>query len=460
MRYRKPSGFAAFTVIWLGQILSVLGTRMTNFALSIWLWQRTEHATSLALMTFLTFGATVALSPLAGSLVDRAGRRVMIIISDVGCAATTALLLVLFLSGHVAPWELYVVNTLTGAFLAFQYPAYSATITQMMEKGHYARANAMISLSSSVPAIFAPTLAAVLLGVFSIKTILMIDVVSYALAIGAVFLVAIPERQRSAPGADPAADASKDRPSGGVWRDTVLGFRFIAERPGLLGLESILFSVSLFAAMGWILLTPMVMARTGNDQSQIGIVMSAGAIGGVVGGAIVTAIKAPPQKMRWLLFGILGFSLLGRVLLGVSDSVTLWCVSWFCAWICIPFIDGYGQAIFQQKVPEALQGRVFAARQMLENLSMPIAVGVAAPLADYYLDPRMRPGGSLASTFGGLVGTGPGAGMALVIVFTGLIGAVVGVVGLCSRTVREVETLIPDYDASDDAAGQPALSTP
>jgi len=329
-----------------------------------------------------------------------------------------------------------------------------------MEKGHYARANAMISLSSSVPAIFAPTLAAVLLGVFSIKTILMIDVVSYALAIGAVFLVAIPERQRSAPGADPAADASEDRPSGGVWRDTVLGFRFIAERPGLLGLESILFSVSLFAAMGWILLTPMVMARTGNDQSQIGIVMSAGAIGGVVGGAIVTAIKAPPQKMRWLLFGILGFSLLGRVLLGVSDSVTLWCVSWFCAWICIPFIDGYGQAIFQQKVPEALQGRVFAARQMLENLSMPIAVGVAAPLADYYLDPRMRPGGSLASTFGGLVGTGPGAGMALVIVFTGLIGAVVGVVGLCSRTVREVETLIPDYDASDDAAGQPALSTP
>src|ERR1700680_1884918 len=169
MRYRRPNGFAAFTVMWLGQVISVLGTRMTNFALSIWVWKETGHATSLAVMTFLTFGATVALSPLAGSLVDRMGRRLMIIVSDVGCAACTAILLMFFLTGRVQLWQLYVGNTLTRGFLAFWSPAYGATITHMMAEKHYARANAMLSLANAVPAIFAPSLAALLLSVTSIS---------------------------------------------------------------------------------------------------------------------------------------------------------------------------------------------------------------------------------------------------------------------------------------------------
>jgi DHA3 family macrolide efflux protein-like MFS transporter len=438
MLSRRPTGFAAFTVIWLGQIVSVLGTRMTNFALSIWLWKVTGHATSLGVMIFLSFGATVALSPLAGSLVDRFSRRIMIVISDVGSAVTTAVIFILFLAGIARPWELYVVNTLTGAFLAFQYPAYSATITQMMPKAHYARANSMLSLANSVPAIFAPALAATLLGFLPVSAILGIDVISYAVGVVMVFLVAIPERADSG--------VEEKAPRGRVWRDTVIGFQYITRRRGLLGLEGILFVVSLLAAMGWILLIPMIMARTGNSEAQVGVVLSIGAIGGVLGGALVTVRRAPANKMRWVLIGTLGFNLIGRFLLGISDSVILWSVGWFTAWLCIPFIDGYGQAIFQQKVEPAVQGRVFAARQMLENLAMPIAVGVAAPIADYYLEPRMMHGGSLAPVFGGLVGAGPGAGMALVFVFTGLIGTVVGIAAICSRSVRDLEQIIPDQE--------------
>jgi hypothetical protein len=162
--------------------------------------------------------------------------------------------------------------------------------------------------------------------------------------------------------------------------------------------------------------------------------------------------------MTWLLVAILGFNLLGRVLLGFGDSVLVWSVAWFFAWLCIPFIDGYSQAIFQQKVEQAVQGRVFAARQMLDNLSMPIAVGVAAPLADYWLGPALNKGGSLAGTFGGLIRTGPGAGMALIFVATGVIGAAVGIAGLCSRTVRDVEALIPDPEPETEE-GNRALAT-
>lgn len=131
----RPSGFLAFTTIWLGQLLSTLGTRMTTFALSIWIWQQTGHATDLALMTFAGFLATAVFSPLAGSLIDRWNRRLTIVLSDVGSGAATVLLLVLFATGSAQVWQLYAVNVLTGAFLAFQTPAYSSTISLMMRKG-------------------------------------------------------------------------------------------------------------------------------------------------------------------------------------------------------------------------------------------------------------------------------------------------------------------------------------
>jgi MFS family permease len=448
MHVRRPSGFAAFTVIWLGQIQSVLGTRMTSFVLSVTMWLQTGHASSLALMTVLNFGATVLLSPLAGSLVDRVGRRLMMVLSDIGCAASIGALLVAFIVGTPHAWEFYLVNTLTGAFLAFQYPAYSAAITQMMDKAQYARANAMISLATSVPAVFAPTLAAVLLSAVSAKAVLSIDLVSYALAIAMVYVVQVPERAGS-PEAEQAGGAGK-RP--GFLEDGLAGFRYIVRHPGLFRLQGIAFMVNLLAAMGWILLIPMIMARTGNDQAQVGIVQSLGAIGGVVGGILITALKAPSRTMPWILLGALNFNLIGRFALGLSSSVYLWSVGWFAAWLCIPFIDGYAQAIFQQKVEPAIQGRVFAARQVLELISMPIAVGVVAPLADDYLGPWMEPHGLLAPVFGFAVGTSPGAGMALVFVVTGAIGTIVAIAGLCSPSVRELETRLPDPQSEEVTA--------
>ncbi|WP_425321279.1 MFS transporter [Couchioplanes caeruleus] len=428
---------AAFSVLWVGQVLSTLGTRMTNFALSIWIWQATGHASDLALMTFFAFAATVVFSPIAGSLIDRWSRRLTILLSDAGSAIVTALLLALYLTGSVSVWHLYVVNVVTGALLAFQLPAYSATISLMMEKDHYPRANAMLSLARSVPAIFAPAAAGALLAATNIEVVLLVDAISYALAVVTVFMVRIPPRPVS---------EHEETPS--MWRDSVLGFAYILRRPGLLGLQGILFAVGLFAAMGWVLLTPMVMARTGNAEAQVGVVLSVGAIGGVLGGALLGVLRPTRQKMLRLLLAALAFGLFGRVLLGVGDSLFVWSAAWFFAWLCVPFIDGYGQAIWQEKVSPELQGRVFAARQLIENLAVPIALGIAGPLADYFLEPAMRSGGSLAGTFGGLVGTGPGAGMALLCVITGVLGVLVVVAGALSPTVRLVESRIPDHDAT------------
>lgn len=443
---QRPSGFGAFTIIWAGQLLSAVGTRMTNFALSIWLWQQSGSATDLTLMMFFAFGATVLFSPLAGSLVDRLSRRLTIVLSDLGSAVATFALLALFLTGSVEMWQLYIVNFLTGAFLAFQLPAFAAAITVMMEKGRYPRANAMLWAVRTLPVIFAPAFAATLLGITGVNLILLLDALSYVVAIGAVFLVRIP----------PTLPAEGERES--LWRDSLFGFRYILRRPALVSLESMLVVIGLFAAIGYAMLVPLVLARSAGSEAQVGVVLTVGAFGGVLGGVLLGVLKPPVRKVTWVLGAILGFSILGRLVYGIGDSVVAWSAGLFFVHMFIPFIDGLGQTIWQEKVDPAVQGRVFAARQFVESMTVPVGLFVAGPIADRVFEPAMRTDGALAGTFGWLVGTGPGAGMGLLTVLVGVLGIGVAVTGFASRTIRDVETIIPDHvPAEDTPSDVPAM---
>ncbi|MGX7829149.1 MFS transporter [Actinokineospora sp. 24-640] len=439
---KRPSGFGAFTIMWFGQILSALGTRMTNFVLGIWVWQQTGSATEMALMMFFGLGATVLFSPIAGSIVDRWDRRLTIVLSDVGSIVVTFGLLALFMAGDAQMWHLYLVNAVTGALLAIQVPAYSAAITVMMEKGQYTKANAMMWAVRTLPVIFAPALAAAFLSATDITVILLVDGLTYVVAVIAVYLVVLPPKVHS------------DEPRTGMWRDSLYGFQYILRRPPLLALQGVLFGISLLAAVGWALLVPLVLARSGGDEGTLGLVQTLGAVGGVLGGVLLGVLKFPRRKMTVVLGAILGFSILGRILYGVGDGWVAWSAGLFFVQLFIPFIDGLAQTIWQEKVEPAVQGRVFAARLFIENLSIPIGMLAAGPLADHVFEPAMTEGGALAGTFGWLVGTGPGAGIGLMFVIVGVLGVAVGAAGWFAKSVREVETLVPDHDA--EPAAEPA----
>jgi hypothetical protein len=206
---------------------------------------------------------------------------------------------------------------------------------------------------------------------------------------------------------------------------------------------------------------PLVLARTLGDEGTLGLVQSIGAVGGVLGGTLLAFMKPPRRKMLVVLGAILVFSIVGRILYGVGDGLIAWAAAMFFVELTIPFIDGLAQTIWQEKVDPAVQGRVFAARNFFENLSVPIGFAAAGPLVDKVLEPAMRGDTALADTFGWLVGTGPGSGIGLLFVVVGVLGAGVGVAGFLSRNVREVETLVPDHEPEPEAKPldrQPALA--
>ena len=128
MKYTPPQGMQAFTLVWFGQVVSLVGSAMTWFAFTIWAWQKTGQATALSTISFFAFLPTVLFTPLAGALVDRWNRKLVMMLSDFATALGTLTVLLLYSSGALQVWHLYLVSILAGFFTAFQYPAYNASV--------------------------------------------------------------------------------------------------------------------------------------------------------------------------------------------------------------------------------------------------------------------------------------------------------------------------------------------
>jgi MFS transporter, DHA3 family, macrolide efflux protein len=429
-------GMRGFSLMMVGQFVSILGSSMTRFALTIWAWELTGEATALALVGFFSFAPLILMSAVAGALVDRWPRKLVLVISDAAAGCATIAVFILYLTGNLQLWHLFVAGAFAGAFEAFQFPALSATISTMLPKTQYARANGMTSLAESAAAIGAPALAGILLGRIGLAGILLIDMVTFLFAISLLLFIFIPTPRRSATGIQAA---------GNLWRESVFGFRYIWQRPSLFRLQILFFLSNFFGGIGFILIAPTVLARTGSNELILGTVQSAFGVGGVVGGLLLSTWGGFRRRIHGVLLGFIGLGILGQGLFGLAQSLPFWLVAAFFSTFFLPFLNGSNQAIWQSKVEPDVQGRVFAARRIIAQISGPVSMLVAGVLADRLFEPLMQPGTVTASALGWLVGVGPGAGMGLLIALTGVLSAGVGLLGYLMPSVRNVEEILPDH---------------
>jgi MFS family permease len=425
-----------FVVVWIGQVVSLLGTAMSGFGLTIWVYELTGSATALSLMGFFFVTPMLIISPLAGALVDRSNRKLMMMISDLASGLATIVILFLYQSSNLQLWQLYITSAFMGLFQAFQWPAFSAAITTMLPKEQYGRANGLMSLAESGSGILAPILAGALLAFIGLGGILVFDIASFVFAILALLIVVVPQPKTTQVG---------EQSKGSLWKESIFGFHYILKRPSLLGLQIVFLVGNFLATVAFTLAAPLVLSRTGNNEIALGTVNSIGAIGGVLGGVVMSAWGGTKRKVHGVLSG---WSLSGLFIsmFGLARSAPVWAVTEFASGAMSPWINSSNQAIWQAKVAPDVQGRVFSIRRLIAWFSMPAATLVAGPLADYVMEPAMQPGGALAPVFEPLVGVGPGAGIALIIFFAGLAIILVGLGGYAIRVIRDAEAILPDHD--------------
>jgi DHA3 family macrolide efflux protein-like MFS transporter len=367
---------APFLTIWTGQVFSLLGSNLVQFALIWWLTQETGSATVLAIASMMAFLPQIFLSPFAGALVDRWSRRTAMIAADGMIALATLVLAGLFALDAIAVWHIYALMFVRSLGTAFHWPAMQASTSLMVPEKHLARIAGLNQALEGAALIVGPPLGALLLDLLPMQGVLAVDIVTALIAITPLLFIPVPQPQQAA------------REDGPVIRSVLIdireGFQYVWGWPGLMALIGIAVVLKLAMTPAFSLIPLLVNQHFGGDAAQYSIVEAAVGIGLLGGGIALSAWGGFRRKIFTTLGGIL---LLGMsfLLLGLlpGDLFRPAVGAAFIMGLSIPFIDGPIMAIVQSSAAPEVQGRVFTLMGSLLSASSPIALAAAGPVADW-----------------------------------------------------------------------------
>ncbi len=421
-----------FTLIWSGQFLSLMGSNMTRFAFLIWAYNQTGKASTTALLGFFAYAPYILLSPFAGVLIDRWDRKKIMILSDLLAGCFTILLLVAFLSDQMYIWYLFVFQALSSALEAFQVPAYTSSITLLIPKEKYAKASGMRSFSSNAAQIAAPILTGALLGIIGFTGIMLIDIITFSFAVSSLLLVSIPQIMKK---------QLIERVH--IFKDIKFSLHYLYERKGLFYLMIIYIFINLIAATTYFGILPAyILAKTNKNEVILGMVQTSLGVGGVIGSIVVSIFGVPKKKILTILLAGGASFLLGDILMGVGQSVYVWITAAILSSIFLPLLMGAENALWQSKIKPSIQGRIFSIKGMFNLSMMPIGFLLGGFLADYVFEPMfLKP-----TVFSFLVGQDKGSGMGFMFFISGILGALICLLGYIIKKIRNIENEIPDFD--------------
>ncbi len=422
---------------------SAIGTEMTQFALTIWIWQQTQATTAIALLSFFFLLPQISISLLAGIIIDRFNRQKLMIFSDICVGACTLTIGLLHSIDLLQIWHLYGLAVIYGCCGQLQGLAFSASISSIVDKKHYSRVSSMRTLIMYGATIIAPALVGSLYPTIGLMGIIAIDLATFIIGITTVLMVRIPQ-----------AKTPSDRGDGKtIWQQLFWGIDYIRARPSLVAITTI-FCLFLFAYQTTeTLYPPMILARTGSNAQILSTVAISAGIGGVVGAVILSIVGGVPRQIQGMLIAFIGVGL-GFVVLGLGQTQVVWMVAQFFAACCIPLAYSSTDAIWYTKVEPAVQGRVLAAAHTIGSIVGALASLIAGVLADRIFEPLMNSGNSIALALTLLFGTGKGSGIALLLTISAIAMVSIGIGGNAFPNLRNAEVLLPDCDRPNPDSGE------
>ena len=439
-RDRQPKSMKTFFVMWIGQLISIIGSGLTGFGISVWIFTQTGKATPFALVAVAYNLPRILLQPVAGSLADRYNRKRIMILADTGAALVTLAFAGLLFADNLQLWHVYLGSAVASAFSTFQDPAQRASITMIVPKKDLARAGGLQQVGFAVNSIVVPIIAAFLYAAVGLNGIILIDFLTFFIAIGALLLIHIPQPELKT--------QVDDDGKGRMWKDALFGWKYIRERPGLFGLLWYYAAVNFFLSLSGPLWGPLILSF--GTEIEFGTVQMAAGVGMLLGGLVMGVWGGPKKRKIPAIIAAIGLSSIGFLISSLRPTVLIVALGQAVILFFIPIASALSQAIWQVKVPADIQGRVFAIRLMIGQSVLPLANLLAGPLGDNVLEPLMAEGGVLSETFiGRLIGTGTGRGFALAFLISGFFLIVLSLFVLIYPRIRNLENEIPDAIPDD-----------
>ncbi len=423
---KNNKDFKRYIIFWLSQSVSQLGSKMTSYALILWAYQQTNSALSISLMSFCSFMPYIIVSVFAGPFVDRHKKKNIMAIADSIAAICTIFIFALLISNQLLIWHIYLVNIIVGFMDSFQSPATSIAVGMLIPKEKYEKASGMDSFTRNLVTVSSPMLAAAILSIFGMSGIILIDLITFLLAM-LVLLFFIPIKEEK-------AIISKKKES------YIAGFQegiyFLRRHKAIFYIMVSMALINFFSRITYENILPaMLISRSRGNDITYGIVNAVMGVGGIIGGIIVSLGKMPKNKMKMIYFSAAFSFLLGDIFMGVGRNVYVWSLASLAASVPIPFILAGQQVILYETIPQSMQGRIFSIRNTIQFSTIPIGILLGGLLSDYVFEPFMASHNYIADILGGLVGIGPGSGMAVMFLLTGIMGCIASLIGY-SKSIK------------------------
>ncbi len=373
----KKNWKTIFGAIWAGQTFSLFGSALVQFSLVWWLTQTTGSATILATASLVAMLPQVIFGPFAGAIVDRANRKMVMIIADGATAFVTLLLVLIVASGQLQPWHIYIAMFLRSLGQAFHWPAMQSSTSLLVPGEHLSRISGINQALMGIVNIIAPPVGALLIGVMALNWVLSIDIITAILAILPLLFIHIPNPEQTT--------AASGSPIQTILNDTKMGFQYVFRWKGLFYVLLLALLINFLTVPGFSLLPLLVTKHFQLGALQYGWLESAFGVGIIIGGITLGVWGGFKKKVYTSATAVIGLGI-GSLALGLATQQMYWLALASMAFMGImnPICNGPLFALLQAKVDADMQGRVMAMTGSMTMAVVPLAMLFAGPLSDKY----------------------------------------------------------------------------
>lgn len=358
-----------FTLVVLGQIISLFGNAILRFALPLYLLRQTESPALFGAVGAAAFIPAVLCAPIGGVVADRVNKRNIMVVLDFSTAGLILLFTLLLGRAPLVPLMVACLMLLYGIAGAYQ-PSVQASIPLLAGPEQLTSANAVINMVQTLSALLGPVIGGVLFGAFGLRPILWVGTACFFLSAVMELFIRIPHSPRAAAGSVLST----------VRRDLGESWRFIRrERPVFLSVMLVLALFNLVLSAALVVGIPVAVVQTlGMSDRRLGLTQGAMGLGGLFGG-VLAALLGPRLRLRRgsavLLAAGLTAAGMGAVLLpGVPSSLGWWGVTAmsFAVMVLSTLLVVVLSAAVQAQTPPDLLGKVMAFIMAVSNCAAPL----------------------------------------------------------------------------------------
>lgn len=414
-----------FTALTIGQLISSIGSGLTDFGLAIFVLKLTGSVTATAIISICAFLPSILLAPFGGVMADHYDRRLMMVAGE--ALSGLGLLVCLFSVWSLEPSFIVICIgvALSSVFTALTEPAFRATITDLLTEEEFAKAGGMVQIAGNAKLLISPALAGILLQKTNVGTLILIDILTFFTTVGVILIVK-----------KGILSEKNGKKKLHFMSEMQEGMKTIKGNKGIVSMIVIMTATVFCLGFIQILSKPLILAFAG--EKELGILTTVSACGMIAGSVLISIKKEFKSYVRLLAFGMVGCGLCFGFM-AVKESIPVMIVFGFLMFTCMPAVQIGAEVLIRKNLDNEVQGRAFGLISLITQMGYIFAYLLSGLLSDYVFEPFMCGNSKAAELIGGFIGNGSGRGVALLIIIAGIGMAAIGILAARFKSVRELE---------------------